>query len=470
VFDVAPRRLTFLNSKLRKLTEKTVVLGVFGLIWLIFRSGTKPSRIVYPCQKAAASISYTLLLHPFLALLGPLLRCIISEPLRTIKSSRTKFLVLLILLVSVSLVFSGLAVYTNYVIADPKELLKERTVSLEKAASVSVVRVEDDNVGEALHRAISNLGGIEKIIPEGSKVLIKPNIVRNQAPPDTSDPAIVKAVADLVRKRKPSVIWIADGSGEGNTTENFLSLGFLSVAEQSGAKLVDLNYGEMVDVIVPGGGVVFNNFTFNRIVAEADVFISVACMKTHSQAVITLGMKNLIGLGPGSIYGFPKSILHEAAENKGDNYMAGVIVDLSKARKIDLVIIDGRVGMEGQGPHEGTPVQLGLLIVGTDPVATDSVASAIMGFDPEKLPSTKMGFQEGLGTNDLRKIDVKEEKLEDVFHAFKPASGHDSFQIISSSYLVLHRTKTPIAYVSAISWISTVVFFILSKEKLKEKQ
>jgi len=456
--------------KVRKIARNTVVLGILSLAWLLFRSGTKPSRIVYPCQKAAATASYTFLIHPLLAFLVYFPRRLVLRPLRVIRSSNRTSLILLISLLSISTLFSGSALYASFLITRPEDVLRERIALHEAVTSVSVVRVDGDMVEEALERAVDYLGGIEEIVPEGSKVLIKPNIVRLQAPPDTSDPVIVKALANIVKRRNPSTIWIADGSGEGNTTENFQSLGFFPVADEIRAQLADLNHGEMVNAAVPGGGIVFDDFTFNRIVAEADVLISVACMKTHSQAVVTLGMKNLVGLAPGSIYGFPKSILHNGAEDKGDNYMAGVIVDLSRARKINLVIIDGRTGMEGQGPHDGTPVQLGLLIVGTDPVATDSVASTIMGFDPEKVPSTKLGQQKGLGTNDLHKIEVKGEKLEDVFHPFKPATGHDSFQIFSSSSLIFYQARTSLVYVTAVCWALTLAYLFISRRKPSTKR
>lgn len=458
------RRVVYI--KIRKLTENTVILGILSLIWLISRSGTKPSRIIYPCQKAAAAISYTTLFYPILAFSAVFSRKLVSKSVRMIKFSNRKSRLFSVFLLSVSILFSSFAIFISFLITNPREALRERTAPLERVASVSVVHIEGSEVEEALERALGYLGGVEKIVPEGSRVMIKPNIVQNQAPPDTSDPSIVKAVIDIVKKQNPSTIWIADGSGHDNTTENFRSLGFSSVAEQTGAKLVDLNYGEMVNVTVPGGGVVFDDFTFNCIAIEADVLISVACMKTHSQAVVTLGMKNLIGLAPGSIYGFPKAVLHDKAQEKGDNYMAGVIVDLCKTRKIDLVIIDGRIGMEGEGPHQGTPVQLDLIIVGTDPVATDSVASTIMGFDPEKVPSTKLGQQEGLGTNNLQEIEVKGEKLEDVFHMFKPATGHDSFQIFSSSYLSLYQAGPSLAYISVICWALTFVFLFFTKRKL----
>ena len=262
--------------------------------------------------------------------------------------------------------------------------------------------------------------------------------------------------------RNPSKIWIADGSAGGDTIDKFEFLGYIPVAERANATLVDLNHGEMVNVSVPDG-LIFKSFLFNRIVVEADVLISVACMKTHEQAVVTLGMKNLIGIVPGSIYGFPKQALHEAARDMGDKYMAGVITDICAARKIDLVIIDGRIGMEGQGPGRGTPVKLDLIIVGTDPVATDAVASAIMGFDWEKVPSVRLGHDRGLGIGDLRRIEIKGERLEDIFHPFKPARGHERFLLLPASHLAFYRSKAPLTIIAAACWILTLIFLLIRK-------
>ena len=391
-------------------------------------------------------------------------RKIVPRVSRTIRSSNRRNTIILTLLLSTSVFLSSLTIYANFAI-NPIDTLLKRTTLVEKLASVSVVRVKNNLVQEALETAINHIGGIEEIVPEGSKILIKPNIVQNQSPPDTTDPAIVEALINILKRRNPSKIWVADGSGHGNTIKNLLSLGYLQIAEKSGVELVDLNYGEMVNVSVSEGGAVFDNFVFNRIIVEADVLISVACMKTHSQAVVTLGMKNLIGLAPGSIYGFPKALLHQRAQEKGDPYMAGVIVDLCKARRIDLVIIDGRIGMEGQGPHRGTPVKLDLIIVGKDPVATDSVASVIMGFNPEKVPALILAQKAGLGTNDLHKIEVKGEKLEEIFHPFVCAEGHDSFQLFSRSLLMLYQLSGALIYPSVALWILTAVFLLFSKIK-----
>ncbi|MBS7653939.1 DUF362 domain-containing protein [Candidatus Bathyarchaeota archaeon] len=456
---------------LKNLMKNPYFLGFVSLLWLLFRSGTKPSRITYPCQRASATISFHLLIYPLLMPVFIFLKKFLKISSRAQRVSGRR--VLSVFLVSLSLVVSVLAVYANIII-NPGAVLSERAASTGRKTTVSLVRVNGGSLEESLREAINLIGGIDYYIPPRSKILIKPNIVRNQKPPDTTDPAIVEALINIIRRKNPSVIWIADGSGEGNTLENFKSLGYLPVAERTGAILVDLNYGEMINVSVPGGGVIFNSFLFNRIVMEADVFISLACMKTHSQAVVTLTMKNLIGIAPGSIYGYPPSptkwILHEKAEEKGDQYMAGVIVDLCRARKIDLAIIDGRTAMEGQGPHEGDPVKLDLLIVGADPVATDTVASAIMGFDPEKVPTLRLANQLGLGTNNLHEIEIKGERIEESCYPFKPAAGHGNFQLFSTIERELYRWRINLAYISAALWIITLLTVGSIKTRRQRRQ
>ncbi|MBS7649453.1 DUF362 domain-containing protein [Candidatus Bathyarchaeota archaeon] len=456
---------------LRKLIKNPIYIGVVSLIWLLYRSGTKPTRVVYPCQRASAVISFHILIYPILAFLTGMLSKLLAPITRKQRASGRK--ILSILLLSTAIVLTGLAIYANLII-NPISIIQSRTILTGNKTKVSVVRV-NNNLQTALEEALNYIGGIEQYVPRNSKVLIKPNIVRNQEPPDTTDPAIVEALINIIKRRNPSVIWIADGSGEQNTIENFKTLGYLPVAERTGAVLVDLNFGEMVWVPVPGGGVVFDSFLFNSIVTEADVFISLACMKTHYQAVVTLTMKNLIGIAPGSIYGYPPSptkvILHEEAQKKGDDYMAGVIVDLCSARKINLAIIDGRVAMEGQGPHWGDPVNLNVLIVGSDPVATDTVASMIMGFDPEKVPTLKLANQMGLGTNNLHEIEIKGEKIEDIYKQFKPAEGHEKFQILTATESKIYKMRDILIYSSVISWVavaSTIKFLKLKETTYKK--
>ncbi|MEM2930658.1 MAG: DUF362 domain-containing protein, partial [Thermoproteota archaeon] len=169
--------------------------------------------------------------------------------------------------------------------------------------------------------------------------------------------------------------------------------------------------------------------------------------------------KNLVGIAPGAVYSRPgwanKWRLHEKAEERGYLYLGGVITDLCTARRINLTIIDGRVAMEGEGPHEGTPVNLGLIIAGRDPVAADSVTSFIMGFDPEKIPTLVCGNQKGLGTNNLHKIEVKGESIEQVFHPFKSATGHEGFQLSFVS-VFSPQLKTTLTIVATVLFSLTI--------------
>jgi len=442
----------------KRLNQSTLVIGLASLAWLIYRSGTKPSRIVYPCQKAAAVNSYTFLVYPFFAFFINFTKNVAPRAYNTATRSRRGHLILLSTLLCLTILSLGLAAYFN-VVFNPWSAIASRTTLTQKAAEVSVVQVENNDLDQSLRTALDYLGGIASIVPEGAKVLIKPNIVRPQSPPDTTDPAIVQALINIIKQRNPSVIWVGDGTGEGDTMTNFNLLGYSSIASIPGVELVDLNYGNIVDVPVPGGGYVFDSFKFNSKVVEADVFISLACMKTHSIAVVTLGMKNLVGISAGSVYGVSNSAnhwqLHNAAQEKNDTYLGGVIADLNSARKINLTIIDGRVAMEGEGPHDGDPVDLGLIIVGKDPVATDTVASTIMGFDAEKIPSLVLSAQKGLGTNDLHKIEVKGKTLEEVFHLFAPPEGFSSFLVVTGTQFLMYEWK-------ALLFLPSIIFALVT--------
>ncbi|MEM2129565.1 MAG: DUF362 domain-containing protein [Candidatus Bathyarchaeia archaeon] len=455
---------------LRRIRQSTLIIGVFSLFWFLYRTGTKPSRIVYPCQRAAASNCYAFLLYPAFAFIVNFVKTEVPRAYNKISHSQKAPFFILIIMFSLTIISSGLAIYNN-VFFDPLSVIETQTGPAQKVSEVSVVQVENNHLEQSLQEALNYIGGISSIIPEGAKVLIKPNIVRYQSPPDTTDPAIVKALINLIKQRNPSVIWVAEGSGEGNTIENFMALGYSEIAAMSGVELVDLNYGDLVEVSIPGGGYVFDSFMFNKKVVEADVFISLACMKTHSMAVVTLGMKNLVGISAGSVYGVANSAnhwrLHEVAAEKGDTYLGGVITDLNSARRIDLTIIDGRVAMEGQGPHDGEPVNLGLIIVGKDPVATDTVASTIMGFDARKIPTLALAAQKGLGTNKLDEIEVKGKTVKEVFHPFAPAKGHNSFLLISDVQLLMYRWRE-LLFLPAIAFGSlTVLVFVLARRTQK---
>jgi uncharacterized protein (DUF362 family) len=113
-------------------------------------------------------------------------------------------------------------------------------------------------------------------------------------------------------------------------------------------------------------------------VLDADIVLSMPKMKSHHWVGATLSMKNCFGCIPGRIYGWPKNVLHWRGIPQS-------ILDITPAVAPGIVIIDGIVGMEGDGPIMGTPKDAGHLVFGTDPVAADATAARFMGLDPERI-------------------------------------------------------------------------------------
>jgi len=101
-------------------------------------------------------------------------------------------------------------------------------------------------------------------------------------------------------------------------------------------------------------------------------------LKTHHWAGVTLSLKNMFGIVPGSCYGWPKNVLHWAGIDNS-------ILDINAASRPDFAIVDGIVGMEGNGPIQGTPKRCGVLVFGDDPVAVDATCCRVMGLRPEKV-------------------------------------------------------------------------------------
>jgi uncharacterized protein (DUF362 family) len=101
-------------------------------------------------------------------------------------------------------------------------------------------------------------------------------------------------------------------------------------------------------------------------------------LKTHHWAGVTLSLKNMFGTVPGSCYGWPKNVLHWAG-------IDNAILDINAAVRPDFAIVDGIMGMEGNGPIQGTPKACGALIFGDDPVAVDATCCRLMGLLPEKV-------------------------------------------------------------------------------------
>jgi len=293
---------------------------------------------------------------------------------------------------------------------------------------------------------LDNLGGLGDIIRPGDRVAIKVNLTGGTGSSWDTDisptesyvthPEVVRALGKLVRDAGASELSIVEAVYE---WASYTIWGYEDVARDIGATLIDLNtpapYSDFTTT--PAGGHVYPAFTFNPILENIDTFISVGKMKCHWSCGVTHTMKNLIGLVPAAHYRLSEEHNNRSAfHGVGDEFsqrLPKIIIDLNQARPIHLALIDGIKTTEGgEGPWIASlsPVEPGVLIAGKDPVATDAVATAIMGFDPGaagfSVPFIRsenylnLARELGLGTNRLGDIAVIGASIADVKHPFEP--------------------------------------------------
>jgi uncharacterized protein (DUF362 family) len=180
--------------------------------------------------------------------------------------------------------------------------------------------------------------------------------------------------------------------------------------EQEQLRFVDLNHDEVSKVKNPLGFMSQRELYLPKSLLRADIVVSIPKMKTHHWAGVTLSMKNLFGVMPGICYGWPKNVLHHAGINES-------IVDITATVRPHLAIVDGILGMEGDGPIMGTPKPAGLLVMGTNLPAVDATCCRLMGIAPERVPSLCLAAGR-LGPLQSAHIQQRGERLVDVTQNF----------------------------------------------------
>jgi len=314
--------------------------------------------------------------------------------------------------------------------------LPETTVSVSKRPAVSIVKIKAGDMERAVEAAVDLLGGIESVAQGKERIMLKPNLVSND-PRATTKPQVIQALAKLMKNAGKDVS-IGEGSAvtggfnakDGITyrTKNrelleamqqfvFDELGYTEIARSLKIPLINLHLGEMVDVEVPNG-FAYQNITLHHLLTKIDLLCSVPMMKTHILATVTLGMKNLIGLYPGTIYSTVRAGVHDHAADAGSPGVAFETIDMMRANKLGLVVVDGSTAMEGNGPGNGTLVPMDVIIAGTNPLATDMVAASVMGFEPEEIPTFLWANKAGIQPRSLDEIDIRGEKVSSVNHRF----------------------------------------------------
>jgi uncharacterized protein (DUF362 family) len=139
---------------------------------------------------------------------------------------------------------------------------------------------------------------------------------------------------------------------------------------------------------------------------------------------VTLGMKNLIGLYPGKVYGTIRSKVHEDAYTAGSEGIAFETLDMVRANKLGLVVIDASTAMEGNGPSTGDLVDMNLIIAGTNPLATDMVGAYLMGYCPDEIPTFVWARRTGMRPPSLNDITVLGEDITRARRLFRRPDMH----------------------------------------------
>jgi uncharacterized protein (DUF362 family) len=294
-----------------------------------------------------------------------------------------------------------------------------------KKNTVSIVRIKDGNIARAVEEAIDLLGGIKMVTKGKKRIMLKPNLT-GDSPLFTTKPVVVKTLAQLMQRAGKEVM-IGEGSAAAssfNVINNeffrtrkrevldkmqehvFNTLGYTEMASSLNIPLINLHCGEIVEVPLINGFAA-KSVKIHKSLTEVDLLCSVPMMKTHTLATVTLAMKNLIGLYPGTEYYAVRSWLHDKAAEAGSPGVAYEVIDMNNAVKTGLSVIDASSAMEGNGPSEGTLVDMGLIIAGTSPLATDMVGSLLMGFELNDIPAIVLAHKSGMVPVALDDIEIR---------------------------------------------------------------
>jgi uncharacterized protein (DUF362 family) len=264
------------------------------------------------------------------------------------------------------------------------------------------------------------LANIDLSPVKGKRVLLKPNAGRNVEAGKgiTAHPEVVAAAIDAFREAGAEVA-IGESPITGvKTLEAFENCGIKAVAEARKCRLIDMDARRYVPLVIPDGAAI-KKLKLCREVAESEIIVSIPVMKTHMHTGVSLSVKNM----KGCLWKRSKVDLHMLPQLAGhkEKSLDTAIADMSSVLRPHLSIIDGTIGMEGLGPSAGAPKELGVVVVGVDAFAADSIACELMGIRAREVPHLRIGAERGYGVIDTDAIRVFPENWERVRSPFDRA-------------------------------------------------
>lgn len=215
---------------------------------------------------------------------------------------------------------------------------------------------------------------------QGKRVLLKPNLVEfSPHQPINTNPIFVAAVQSAFRSLGAASVHIAEGPGHRRMTLDMAeAVGYFTVVSNFERSFTDLNLDEVSRVTLRQPHSSLRELYLPITALGCDLLVSLPKMKTHHWAGATLSMKNLFGVVPGGVYGWPKNVLHWAG-------IPECIADLHHLFPKQFCLVDGIEAMEGNGPILGTSKTAGVIVAGAHPPSVDATCCQIMGINPEKI-------------------------------------------------------------------------------------
>jgi uncharacterized protein (DUF362 family) len=269
---------------------------------------------------------------------------------------------------------------------------------------VAVLRAE--SYSEHLEQILGRGLNLFRLDVRGKSVLLKPNLVDYIAGSHiNTHPLLVSAAAECFRRLGAKTVLIGEGPGHQRDTELvLLESGFAEQLGQQKVHFVDLNRDELVETPLLANYTGMNSLWLPRTILESDFVVSMPKVKAHHWSGVTLSMKNMFGVVPGTKYGWPKNILHWKGIHES-------ILDICATVPVHFAIADAIVAMEGNGPLNGDPRCLNRIVLADDPVAADATCARLMGLDSDRIAHIRAGAQ-FLGNSAVERIDQLAEPIE----------------------------------------------------------
>jgi uncharacterized protein (DUF362 family) len=295
-----------------------------------------------------------------------------------------------------------------------------------KPATSGVAILEAKSYQAPLEEIIRRGIHLFKLDVKGKRIVLKPNLVEfDPKGVINTHPAVIEAAIGSFRSLGAREVVVAEGPGHRRDSEYLLTAsGIYDVINEHRVRYVDLNTDDVRLVKLRSSFTTLSELYLPETLFNADLLVSMPKLKTHHWAGVTLSLKNMFGVVPGSVYGWPKNALHWAG-------IHGSILDINSSLPIpQFAIVDGIVGMEGNGPLQGQAKQSGVLVLGDDLVAVDAIAARLMTIEPRKIEYLEIADR-FLGNISNERIELVGEQLERFQQNYRVIENFQELKVLT---------------------------------------